>query len=132
MNIFSNLDNKFRLLDYSISHGQMVIRSMQNKTRDYNIDIYFRGVSFLIIPEVFEGLGISLCELISEKTPLIEKYGLIDDSNYKIFSLNSSTKNNYYVNAMGLSVYHNKCDILETSIGRYDWGDLDERVFFFK
>lgn len=130
MIIFSDLINKFQLIDYSTTHSQLLLRSMRNKARDFNIDIHIKGVFSLLMPTVFQGIEIAIFEIGDEKKYLIEEYGF-DLAYHRIFSLKNSEGKVYFVNAMSFGIYHNKLDILETSIGRYDFGSLDENILWY-
>ncbi len=127
---FSDLNNKYVILDYLCSHNQLLLRSMKNANRNHNIDIIFKGVNSLLIPSSLMGIEIKLLDSSSESFSFLEKFEFQYDKNYKIFELDSQNKT-YYINAMGFFIYHNELDILETSIGRYDMGDLKEIVFSY-
>jgi len=130
MAIFSDLSNEFQIIDYSPTHNQILIRSLKSKNRDYNIDIIIKGVLSILIPSIFKGLEISIAE-ISDKKYLIEDYGFKITKDYRVFSLKDSTGKVYFLNAMCFGVYHNKLDILETSIGRYDMENFGENILWY-
>jgi len=131
MTIFSDLTSEFQILDYSPTHNQLLIRSMKNRNRDYNIDILIKGVSSIITPSVFKGLEISIFEITEDKKHLKEEYDFKTTRDYRIFSLKNSEGKMYFVNAMCFGVYHNRIDILETSIGRYDTENLGENILWY-
>ncbi|WP_133054594.1 hypothetical protein, partial [Niastella populi] len=62
MAIFSDMTNKFQIIDFLPTHRQLLVRSLKNQNRDHNIDIIFKVVSTLLIPATFEGLEISIAE----------------------------------------------------------------------
>ena len=130
MAIFSNLISKFQILDFSPTHNQILIRSIKNKSRDYNIDIIFKGVLTVLIPSTFKGIEISIAE-INDRKYLTDDYGFKISKDYRIFSLNDSEGKVYYLNAMCFGIYHNKLDILETSIGRYDVENFGENILWY-
>ncbi|RAV50920.1 hypothetical protein DIU36_26300 [Mucilaginibacter rubeus] len=129
--IFSDFSSEFKMLDYLVTHSQLLIRSMRSREREYNIDIIFKGVRTLIIDSVFEGLEISLADE-NQNIKLIEDHGFVVDSNYKVFLLENGSGKKHFINAMAFGIFHNKLDILETSLERYDWGDLNEMVLWYK
>jgi hypothetical protein len=132
MAIFSNFTNEFQLLDYSPTHNQLLIRSMKNKKRDYNIDIIFKGVQFLLIPSIFRGIEISIAEFNDRKYKyLVEDCGFKTTKDYRLFALKDTTDKVCFLNAMCFGVYHNELDILETSIGRYDIENLGEKILWY-
>jgi hypothetical protein len=129
--IFSEPSSEFKMLDYLVTHNQLLIRSMKSRQREYNIDIIFKGVRALIIDSVFEGLEISLSDE-SQNMKLIEDQGFVVDHNYKVFLLKNGSGPINFINAMAFGIFHNKLDILETSLGRYDWDNLNEMVLWHK
>jgi len=103
---------------------------MKSKNRNYNIDIIIKGVLSILIPSTLKGIEISIAE-INDRKYLIEDYGFkitIDD---RIFSIKDSEGKTFFLNAMCFGVFHNKLDILETSIGRYDMGNLGENILWY-
>lgn len=131
MVIYSDLTIEFMLLDYSPSHSQLIIRSKKNKNRDYNIDILFKGVSNLLLPSSMKGIEISPSKSNKDTKFLIRDYGFKNTKDHRIFSLKNAEGKVYYINALCLGVYHNKLDILETSMGRYDMDNLGENILWY-
>ncbi len=131
MVLFSDLKNKFKIIDFSPSHDQLLLRSMKNKRRTYNIDIIVKGVGLVLCPTALEGIEISLLKDIKTKASLLNKYGLAEKADCNIFMLRSSSELEFYINAMCFGVYHNKLDILESSIGRYDFENFDELIIWY-
>lgn len=129
MAIYTDLVNDFQITDYSATHSQLLLRSMQSKKRGYNIDIVFKGVLLILMPSSFNGLEITLADKISQD--ILDKYEFKDDKNHRIFSIKDAKDYVYYINAMCFGVYHNNLDILNTSIGRYDFEDHNERVLWY-
>lgn len=129
--IFSDLTNEFQILDYSPTHNQLLIRSMKNKHRDHNIDILIKGVQSILIPSTFNGLEISLAEIGDDKKYLLKDYDFKITRDYRIFSMKNANGKTFFLNAMCFGVFHNKLDILETSISRYDMGSLGENILWF-
>ncbi len=137
MVILSSLANEFKLLDYSCSHRRLLIRSMRNKIRNYNIDIQFGGVKNLFIPATLKGVEISLYSPGPEEFNgfRIREMEFTYEHGYKIFSIRDIGGNEYLINAFGFGVYRCPLDILETSLGRYDSTDptdySDEEIFWY-
>lgn len=126
--IYFNNDN-FQLLDFSPTHDQLLLRRIRNSKNDgKNIDIIFKGVRLVSIPTHFKGLKISL---YNQGIPLTINNDFIKDKNYSILSIEDNDGKEYYVNAMAFGVYQNDLDILQSSIGRYDFGNLEENVLWF-
>ncbi len=131
MIIFSDLCNKYQIVDYSPTHNQLLIRSIKNKERDYNIDIIVKGTLHMLLPSALLGLEISIFEINDDMSYLIDEYNFKITRDYSVFALTTSEKKVFFINAMCFGVYHNKLDILETSIGRYYREDLGENILWF-
>ena len=126
MMLFQDMKNEFRVIDYSISHGQLLLRSEKCKERKYNIDILFKLVDTMLLQTTFKGLKISICDSEEKKNYLKEEYNFKIDNNYKIFELIDSTNKTFYINAMAMGVYHNQqVTPLETGISRW----VEEKPF---
>jgi hypothetical protein len=108
----------------------MLMRSMKSKNRDYNIDIIIKGILSILIPSTLKGIEISIAE-INDRKYLIEDYGFKITKDDRIFSIKDSEGKTFFLNAMCFGVFHNKLDILETSIGRYDMGNLSENILWY-
>jgi hypothetical protein len=116
MILFSDSDNKYKLLDYLISHSFLLIRSLKNKTRDYNIDLIFKPVEFIHIPTSFQGIIVSVEE----------------NEQKRIFHIKSANKEgSYYIEAYNFSVYHNDREILESPISSHLDLDFGTKVLEF-
>lgn len=124
--IYSNKKDSFKIIDFAITHNQLLIRSMKSRIRDYNIDIIFYSVENLLIPTSFNGIEISI-----DKNNLLEKYNYKADSGYKTFQLMDVTGKLFYINALSFCIFHNTIDSVKTSIGRYDFGSMGEEIVRF-
>ncbi len=131
MAIFYDLISEFQIIDYSPTHNQLLIRSMKNRNRGYNIDIIVKGVWSILILSLFKGLEISIFEISENKRYLVDDYGFKITNEYRIFSLKNSEGMIYFLNALCFGVYHNKLDNLETSIGRYDIENFGENILWY-
>lgn len=118
--------SEFIILDFSRSHNCLLLRSMKNKVRNFNIDIIFRAVSYLAIPSRFEDLSI---QQLPPETDLQHQHGITMYKDDRIFQLTSGNGPKHIVMAINFTVYKNQLDILETSIGRYDYSHLGEIIY---
>ncbi|PZF74817.1 hypothetical protein [Taibaiella soli] len=130
MIIFSDLDNDFRILDYCISHSQLLIRSLRNKDRNYNIDIHFKAVDFLHIQSRITGIEIS--RLDAEKSDQVGKeYTLTLRKGDCVFCLKEASGRSFFIVAMAVGAFHSDVDILETTIGRFGYNSPGEGVLWY-
>ncbi|WP_420386230.1 hypothetical protein [Roseivirga sp.] len=129
--IYSQLGERFFVLDYNASHRQLLIRSKKHKGRDHNIDIIFKGVVNLLMSTEFDGFEISTPTDSDVRNVLGSQYLFKQDKNYLIFKIDDKDGYSRYLNAMCFGVYHNELDILESSIGRYDIEDLGENILWY-
>lgn len=126
MAIYSNQTQEFQIVDFSATHSQLLLRSLKTKDREYNIDIIVKGVGRLLLPTSFHGIEISVLENEETTSFLKDKFSFNDEYDNRIFSIKDNQGGVYYINALCFGIYHNKLDILETSIGRYDMDSLGE------
>ncbi len=131
MSLYHNLKESFQIVDFSPTHNQVLLRCMRNKARDYNIDIIFKGVEVIMIPSLLSGIDISVIELNSANDFLISKFLFLKNKDFSIFSIKNSKGKEFFINAMCFGVYHNNLDILESSIGRYDFENFGENILWF-
>ncbi len=131
MKIYSNLSDEFQLLGYSPTHNQLLIRSIKNKKRDHNIDIIFKGVLSIITTTTFKGIELSLLDSSARNSRIIKEHDFKITVDYNVYILETTDLERYFINAMCFGVYHNRLDILETSLGRYDEGNRGENVLWF-
>jgi hypothetical protein len=125
--MYSNLTDEFKILDFSATHNQLLIRSMRSRNRSHNIDIFFFSVNSLIIPATFKGIEISRVESTIDNSYLVSKNNF-DIKYFKIYSLKDFEGKEYFINAGNVAIFHNDLDILESSIGRYYYGTLNEDI----
>jgi hypothetical protein len=129
MAIYKHAKQKFQIVDFSLSHNQLLLRSFKSRDRAYNIDIIFKGVSRSILSTEMNGFEISVLKDEEAIHFLKERFYFDTDYDYRIFLIKDDGGKAYYINAFCFGVYHNSLDILETSIGRYDsenFGELQE------
>ena len=130
MAIYSDLENYYQILDFHPTHSQLLIRSLKNKNRSFNIDVLFKVVKFISIPQSFNGFEVSVFDLsninLMNNLPFkISRYS-------KVYVVKDKMEQEFYIDSLSFGVFHNQLDILETSIGRYDWGTLGEKILWHK
>ena len=127
--IYALLASPFHLWDYAPTHGQLLFRSLPVPERAHNVDIIFRGVTRLHVPDRLEGLEIAVVPALPEPLAASEGFALRVDARH--FQLREDRGTCWYLNAMCFGVYHNRLATLETSLNRYDWGDLGELKLWY-
>ena len=128
--LYSDLQHPYQLWDYTPTHGQLLFRSLAVPERGYNVDLMFKGVTRLFVPDRLEGLELAVLPTLPGQHPLAG-YGFAPGHDARLFCLNDAAGTCWYLNAMCFGVYHNQLATLETSLGRYDWGDLGEQVLWY-
>jgi len=126
MAIYRNQKQSFQIIDFSATHSQLLLRNFKSIERDYNIDIIIKGVSRLIIPTEIKGVDISILKDKKMIEFLQEKFSFNNEYDNRIFLIRDNEEKDYFINALCFGIYHNKLDILETSIGRYDFENYGE------
>lgn len=54
-----DFDRKFQAWRYSVSHGQLLLRSTKDENHGTQVDVLFKNVVFIQLPACFSGLRIS-------------------------------------------------------------------------
>ena len=111
MNIYYYLKSAVALLDFQITHSQLLLRSNMTFT---NIDIIFLGVFYMDIKLHFSGLKITSCSSIIMKE-IEKKSGITFSDSFKVYALHSEN-NIYYVGALKCLIYKNEFGFNESSI----------------
>lgn len=108
------INKPYVVLDYQISHSQLLLR---NTTGIRNTDVIFYGVTYVSIPFYFKELKIS--ELPKEEaTTLNEKLGL-DVNLHTYFNLECEGKN-HIIGAGRIEVYQNNFEQNTSPISKDD------------
>ncbi|MEZ4887458.1 MAG: hypothetical protein R3E32_22185 [Chitinophagales bacterium] len=126
MIIYFNCKYVFQVIDFSATHGQLLLRSLKTRERGYNIDIILKGVSHIILPTEFRGIEISILTNEEKIKFLQNEFDFNIDYDNRIFLIKDTQKKEYFINTFCFGLYHNELDILETSIGRYDFENFGE------
>jgi len=126
MVIYCNKKEKFYYVDFSATHSQLLLRSFKTGDRDYNVDIIIKGVSRSILPTEINGIEISVLDDDKTIEFLQEKFSFNTEHGYLIFLIKDNIGKEYFINGLSFGIFHNQLDILETSIGRYDFENFGE------
>ena len=133
MIFYSDFESDYQLHDYLPKDGQLLLRSVRNPERDYNIDIQFRGMNALMLPNEIEGLELSLFAPNDDDDSWMLNFGFVLGGVLRVFALNDSAGNVFFINAESFNVYHCPLDSETSSLGRYEKGAFEaERVFSFE
>jgi len=117
----------FKIIDFVCSHSQLLLRSFGTNGDPFNIDLLFKGVSFLQLPTSLDGISIGLLDSLANEEKDSYPFGTDRNNGNVVYVLRSGEELSF-LNALGFSIYHNQLELLESSIGRYDWGDMNEHV----
>ena len=130
--IYSDLEKPYIILEFRRSHSQMVIRCLKSEIekRDYNIDILFKPVRRMVIPDTFDGIEIFVLEEEEIPNNLICDYKFVKNHDYKTFLLKDKTGNKYYINALIAGVYYNHLGTLDSGFDGFIF-KLGERKLLF-
>lgn len=102
-----NSDRKFKIWQYSVSHGMLLLRSPIDGVHHMNMDVVFAGVSYINLPAVMNGMEVIVASLpISEVWPMAK----MGDVLYTVRSQGME----YFVVGGVCRSYENKLDLFET------------------
>ncbi|MNU14857.1 hypothetical protein D3C71_29770 [compost metagenome] len=114
---------KFELIDFQMSHYELLLRSYAHGKRDYNIDILFKGVYSLNMITSYKGLTISAI-------PKEDNYLILNSSEKYIFKLTNLEGISTYIDAAAFGVFHNKQQFGETSLGDFMWSEYNKQQYW--
>ena len=135
--LFSSNDY-FTVIDFSLSHRILLLRSSEgvlvdDKINITNLDVAFLFTSYMEICPNLEGLNIKVASS-EEKELLSQKLTIEEGKN--IFVIESNEKSKYYIVCGALHIYKNNLPSDETSIGlkrtqQYTSSFLSEKILVF-
>lgn len=101
----------FQTWEFSVSHGQLLIRSPKSSDCPTNIDLIFAGVKYMDLPRILRGVEVDEpnaadASIIRER---LDKQGTSD----RIFVIKSNNRR-YYVVAAALQIAENEFDIFDS------------------
>ena len=108
-----DLERRFRVWDYNISHKQMLLRSPESPEEAENIDVIFWDVDYIEIPTAMDGL--SLDEATGDEIAKIGGILAIKHAKMSIYCLVSGGLR-FLIVAGGYKVLKNKLDVFESSL----------------
>jgi hypothetical protein len=115
----------FTVFDYSVSHGQLLLRSDKRKGFKENIDIIFFDTNFVQLFTLFSGIIIRKVDTeFNIDYPSVKKYLSHQENN--MFEIESGNEK-YYVGASFIKVFENELEFNETSLN-YENKDLNREV----
>src|SRR5215472_14871400 len=87
---------KFEVWLYSVSHGQLLLRSNRSEKFSTRIDVLFKDVAAMALPTVFDGL--SVAEAVTDEARNLNiQLGALRISNRKVFVIWGPTFKGYVV-----------------------------------
>jgi hypothetical protein len=128
--LYSDLGGEYLLLDFHLTHSQLLMRKLKNRTNDRNTDIIFKPIMELYIPARFKGISISHVTDAGQIKALKQQYKFSADYGYKIFKICDVAANEFYLTAMAFGVFENYFQLMETHLE----GDLqteDNKLIFW-
>ena len=106
-------DRAFQTWAYSVSHGQLLIRSAKSKENPENVDVAFFGVTLMEVPSGF--IGLSVRDASPDEVENV--HGRVRDSAAirRVYALVSQGKR-YLVAAADLRISKNALEYRETDL----------------
>ncbi|MBO9700459.1 MAG: hypothetical protein J7604_09645 [Sporocytophaga sp.] len=124
--LYSDLNGKYFLLDYSPSHSEIVIRRINKSDSNniFNIDLFFKSVDNMNIATKLSGINIYKVARNNDLDLMSNHY-----ERKEIYKIVDSVGNIGFVDAGVFVVFHNKLDLLTTSLGDFTWSNENVEVF---
>lgn len=105
-------DRRFQLWEYSVSHGQLLLRSNPTEYDHVRIELYFKGVSFISLPSSLD--GVDVLERSRDSLPgFLARLG--NDIDCRAFVLKSKDEE-FFVLALALFVHQAELEFFEPSV----------------
>ncbi len=105
----------FTIWEYTVSHGQLLLRSDKRKGYKNNIDIVFGATNYVQLFSALSGLTI---RMVDKK--MMTNYDSLNrhlnHENNNLFEIESQNEK-YYIAASFVKVYENDLEFYETSLG---------------
>lgn len=130
--LYNDLIGEYILLDFFPTHSQLLFRRKKDKSIEHNIDIVFKQVRLINIPDRLK--GVTLTEVIDESSVqgLCSTFNFTVNYGYKIFKLSDASGNHFYINAGAIGLFHNHFLLLESSLGENLTAESNKCVFWHK
>ena len=130
--LYSDLEKHYVVLEFHRSHSQMLIRCLKSGVDkiDYNIDILFKPVRRMILPDSFDGIAIFVLEDDEIPKFLINDFGFTTRLEYKVFLIKTRDGNSYYINSGIMVIFHNQLDMLESGWDRFNYYCGEKKLLF--
>ncbi len=124
--LYSDLEGQYFLLDYSPSHSEMIIRRI-NKTNPgntFNVDLFFKAVYTIQLGTKLNGINIYKVDRADNNILIPNTVG-----RKEILKIVDGKGNIGFIDASVFIVFHNRLDILITSLGDFTWTKENKEVF---
>jgi hypothetical protein len=106
-------ERRFQIWDYTVGHGQILLRSPSSPEQPRNVDLIFLGVEYLGIPSTLFGLGLD--QAPSEVSTEVKRGLRCGWEESSVYTLVSEGRR-YHVVAAAFRVYENDLDLFESSL----------------
>ena len=124
--LYTDLEGKYFLLDYSPSHSEMIIRRINKADPDnvFNIDLFFKAVYNIQLGTKLTGIKVYKVDRNDATTSVPN---VVDRK--EIYKIIDAEGNVGFVDASVFVVFHNNLDILTTSLGDFTWTKENKEIF---
>ncbi len=95
---FSFITRKFQIWRYTVSHGQLLIRSTKSDSVSTRVDVLFKGVLSINLPTLFNGLTVEELRSAEAGDPKIS-LGAWNPLNMQVYEVSGSNYRGYVVAA---------------------------------
>lgn len=111
---FYKSERYFTIWDYSVSHGQLLLRADKRKGFETNIDIIFFDTTFIQLYAFLEGIQIKILDKpVPIKYNSVKKY--VGQNENNLFEI--ETKNEkFYIAASFIKIFENHLEHYESSL----------------
>ncbi|WP_286863369.1 MULTISPECIES: hypothetical protein [Sphingobacterium] len=117
-NIFKS-DRYFTVFDFTVSHGQLLLRASKDDRDNQNIDLIFFGVRYMQLFTSLFGLSVKLVEKDQKPINYNSVNSFVSADNNSLFEIETGNEK-FYIGASYFIVYENELEFDESSLGLLD------------
>jgi hypothetical protein len=125
-NIFKS-DRYFKIADFLISHGQLLLRSDKTNEQKTNIDIIFFDAIYMQLLGSLQGITIREADNNQVVNYVSVISYLIYDHNH-LFEIETQKGEKYYVAASFVKIFENELGFGETSLGVFQHKGREKEI----
>jgi signal recognition particle receptor subunit beta len=120
-------DRYFKISDFLISHGQLLLRSSKTDEQKINIDVIFFDTTYIQLFASLYGIAIRKVD-ISKIMNYDSVTSYLGHGNNHLFEIETEVGEKYYVAASFVRIFENELKFDETSLGVLQYNGREKEI----